>query len=275
MEVHYYIEYLGNSVELPLGETIVGRDVGCRLRFNDPALSRRHVRFVRRADEVFVEDLGSSNGTTLNGRPVTAPVRISDGDALIVGGRTLFVRVSDDDSFVSKTLDLAELPSDAVALRSRTGPLPVIIPPPNQQRCPNCGSMVGIDDDECEACRYSWGGFRTASRTDVRTGVTRRRHERWPVELRLVYVSSALEIETSSRDLSPAGVFVVSQVLEPVGTHCRLTFLVDGGPPVEVRGVVRRVVERVRGAPGLGVEFSRLGEHEKAWIERLIARSGK
>ena len=51
MDVHYYIEYLGNSVELPLGETIVGRDVGCKLRFNDPEehalLTDLHVAFKR------------------------------------------------------------------------------------------------------------------------------------------------------------------------------------------------------------------------------------
>jgi pSer/pThr/pTyr-binding forkhead associated (FHA) protein len=120
VEVHYYIEYLGNSVELPLGETIVGRDVGCKLRFNDPAVSRRHLRFVRRADEVFVEDLKSSNGTKLNGRPVLSPTLLTDGDAILVGGRALFVRLSDGEQACSQTLNLAELPSDSRALRART-----------------------------------------------------------------------------------------------------------------------------------------------------------
>jgi hypothetical protein len=277
-ELHYYVEYLGNSVELPLGETIVGRDVGCRLRFNDPAVSRRHLRFIRRAEEVFVEDLKSSNGTKLNGRPVMSPQRLTDGDAIIVGGRTLFVRINDGEaSSAHQTLNLAEMPADARALRARTAPYAAVtIPPNHQQRCPNCGSAVTDLDDECKTCRYQWGGFRAASRTDVRKGVSRRRHDRLPVELQLVYVSSELEIEASSRDLSPSGVFVVSQVLEPIGTKCKLTFLVDGGPPLEIAGVVRRVVEHEDADhSGLGVEFSRVGEAEKAWLETLIARLAK
>jgi FHA domain/PilZ domain len=271
--LHYYIEYLGNSMELPLGETVVGRDVGCKLRFNDPAVSRRHLRFIRRADEVFVEDLKSSNGTRLNGRRVNTPTRLDDGDAIMVGGRTLFVRYSDGESACSQTLNLAELPSDARALTVRAaGTQPV----PTQQRCPNCGSVVIDLDDECATCRYSWG-FRAASRTDIRkTTVSKRRDTRLPVELQLVYVSSELEIEASSRDLSTSGVFVVSQVLEPIGTQCTLSFLVHSGPPLQIAGVVRRVVEHEDAEhSGLGVEFSRVGPDEKLWLDALITRLAK
>ncbi|MBA3500820.1 MAG: FHA domain-containing protein [Myxococcota bacterium] len=276
MDVHYYIEYLGNSVELPLGETIVGRDVGCKLRFNDPAVSRRHLRFVRRANEVFVEDLKSSNGTKLNGRPVLSPTLLKDGDAILVGGRALFVHISDDQQASSQTLNLAELPSDARALRARTAPYAVTSPPATQQRCPNCGSAVTELDDECKTCRYSWGGFRAASRTDVRKGVSKRRHDRLPAELQIVYVSNELEIEATSRDLSASGIFVCTQVLDPVGTKCTLTFLVDGGPPLKFDGVVRRVVEHEdEEHSGLGVEFSRVGPQEKSWLDALIARLAK
>lgn len=275
-ELHYYIEYLGNSVELPLGETIVGRDVGCRLRFNDPAVSRRHLRFVRRANEIFVEDLKSSNGTKLNGRPVMSPTRLDDGDAIMVGGRTMFIRVNDDETSSSKTLNLNELPTDARTLRARTSPNAVTQPFPNHQRCPNCGSLVNDLDDECKTCRYSWGGFRAASRTDVRKGVAKRRHDRLPVELQLQYVSSELEIEAMSRDLSPSGVFVCTQVLDPIGTKCELTFLVDGGVPFKLPGVVRRVVEHEDADhSGLGVEFSRVGTQEKTWLDALISRLAK
>jgi len=130
-------------------------------------------------------------------------------------------------------------------------------------------------EDECATCRYSWGGFRAASRTSIRS-VAGRRTDRHPVELQVVYVSRELEIEATSRDLSPSGVFVVSQVLEPIGTTCTLTFLVDGGPPLEIDGLVRRVVEHEDAEhSGLGVEFSRVGEQEKSWLETLIARVAK
>src|SRR5258708_11160939 len=80
-----YLEYQGDSIELPVGETVIGRDVTCTLRFNDPSVSRRHLRFVRRHDEGFVQDLGSTNGTMLNGRTVDGPILVEDRDELALG----------------------------------------------------------------------------------------------------------------------------------------------------------------------------------------------
>ena len=146
-------------------------------------------------------------------------------------------------------------------------------PVPTQQRCPNCGSVVIDLDDECATCRYSW---RVRPALDQRRGVAKRRDTRLPVELQLVYVSSELEIEASSRDLSTNGVFVVSQVLEPIGTPCTLAFLAETGPPLQIAGVVRRVVEHEDADhSGLGVEFSRVGPDEKRWLEALITRLAK
>jgi two-component system, NtrC family, response regulator AtoC len=45
---------------------VVGRDEGCDVRVNDPSVSRRHARLVF-TDDVFVEDLGSANGTRVQG----------------------------------------------------------------------------------------------------------------------------------------------------------------------------------------------------------------
>ena len=271
---------MGDSVELPLGETIVGRDTACTLRFNDPAVSRRHLRFIRRASEVFVEDLGSSNGTLLNGRAVGAPLRIVDGDTISVGSRLLTVRVNEDeDEEQPSTLVLRHMREhrdSRVTLRA-TAEMPVTKPPPMMahQRCPRCAEPVSELDEECPNCKFHWGSFRPMTHTDVRPNpLNRRRHDRRSVELHLVYSSSELEIEAMSRDLSESGVFVCTNVLDPIGTECELTVLVDGGPPLGVRGVVRRVVEReVNGEPiGLGVEFVNLRENDLAWIQAVIAR---
>jgi len=282
-----HIEYMGDFVELPAGETLVGRDVTCALRFNDPAVSRRHLRFVRRHNEVFVEDLKSSNGTLLNGRTVVTPLRIADGDEVRVGARLLKVRITEEDGAfpVPSTLVLRGMnPGGAeVKIEGRpTTQLPMATG--GHQRCPKCAARVSEFDDQCGQCGFHWGSFRPMSRTDVRPnpikaepapaqqGLNRRRHDRLPVELHLVYASSELEIEAVSRDLSESGVFVCSQVLDPVGTTCELTILVDGGPPIIVAGVVRRVVERESEseAIGLGVEFVKLGVNELAWIRRTI-----
>jgi len=274
-----HIEYLGDSVVLPLGETVVGRDVACALRFNDPSVSRRHLRFIRRQNEVFVEDLGSANGTLLNGRAVAAPLRIVDGDSIKVGSRILTVRIADGEDEQPSTLVLKNFNAKDEIKKARAVTLqhPVVKPPPLSatQRCPRCAAPVSDMDEECTNCKFRWGSFRPMSRTDVRPNpLNRRRHDRQVIELHLVYTSSELEIEALSRDLSESGVFVCSQVLDPIGTECQLKILVDGGPPIDVNGVVRRVVDRpIEGDPiGLGVEFVGLGEPQLGWIRQTIEK---
>ena len=290
------IEYLGDSIELPVGETVVGRDLACGLRFNDPALSRRHLKFVLRQDELFLEDLGSSNGTRLNGQAVVAPIRLADGDTVVVGTRELKIRIGDAEEDQPETLvlgpqDLDDLDSFDTVLEPNahavvTAQLPAqTVPPPfeqipirggsGHQRCPRCGATVAPTDTTCATCRYRWGSFRPGTATAGFAALNRRRHDRHPVELHLVYSSSELEIEATTRDLSVSGVFVCSQVLDPVGTVCQLTLLLDGGPPLQVRGIVRRVVEREDESAepvGIGVEFLGIGDVERAWLERAASR---
>jgi hypothetical protein len=275
-----HLEYLGDSVELPLGETVIGRDLSCALRFNDAAVSRKHLRFIRRQNEVFLEDLHSSNGTLLNGRTVAAALRLKDGDEVRVGSRLLIIRILEgEEEPAASTLVLKNFnaPEELKKLRATTTEVQVAQPPPMtaNQRCPRCAAPVNMEDDECATCNFHWGEFRPMSVTDVRPNpLNRRRHDRKPVELSLVYSSSELEIEATSRDLSESGVFVCSQVLDPIGTDCQLTILVDGGPPLNVNGVVRRVVDReTTDEPiGLGVEFVKVGETELSWIRTVVSR---
>jgi hypothetical protein len=112
-------------------------------------------------------------------------------------------------------------------------------------------------------------------RAPTRPGADARRHDRHAVQLQLVYISEALEVEALTSDLSVSGVFVCTQLLDPVGTSCQLTILIDGGPPLQVGAIVRRVVEHdsVGDEPvGMGVEFIQLGAAELGWLERTVER---
>ena len=70
------------------GDDVVGRDPEVLVSVADKEVSRQHVRFEKRGDGFFVRDLGSTNGTYLNGTSVTdAP--LTDGDRIELGPRTV------------------------------------------------------------------------------------------------------------------------------------------------------------------------------------------
>ncbi len=63
----------------------------------DPELSREHARISPFEDgRLLVEDLGSTNGTFVNGSPIAGPTVVSPGDAIRMGGTTMLVRDSDE-----------------------------------------------------------------------------------------------------------------------------------------------------------------------------------
>jgi pSer/pThr/pTyr-binding forkhead associated (FHA) protein len=73
-------------------ELTVGRAAGCGVAIpEDTFVSQLHARIFRRDGKLFVEDLGSTNGTFLNRKPVSGPVTIRKGDRLQVGKTVLEV----------------------------------------------------------------------------------------------------------------------------------------------------------------------------------------
>jgi predicted component of type VI protein secretion system len=66
-------------------QSVIGRARGCAVRIPSADVSRTHCRIVSRDGFVTVEDLGSLNGTRLNGAAVDTAVEIRPGDVLAVG----------------------------------------------------------------------------------------------------------------------------------------------------------------------------------------------
>jgi pSer/pThr/pTyr-binding forkhead associated (FHA) protein len=80
-------EGAGAGREHPVhGELILGREhPSADVVIPDPGVSRRHARVLPHDGTVVVEDLGSSNGTYLNGHRITGPVELAAGDELQLG----------------------------------------------------------------------------------------------------------------------------------------------------------------------------------------------
>jgi hypothetical protein len=66
-------------------ELIIGRADKCHVVIGDSYASQIHARVFRRQDAVYIEDMGSTNGTYLNRRKVTAPVQVNRGDTARIG----------------------------------------------------------------------------------------------------------------------------------------------------------------------------------------------
>ena len=73
-------------------ELTVGRAAGCQIAVEDTYVSQLHARVFTRDGQLFVEDLGSTNGTYLNRAKVAGPMVMQKGDRLQVGNTVLEVR---------------------------------------------------------------------------------------------------------------------------------------------------------------------------------------
>ena len=81
---------------LKAGDTVVGRAETCDLRINDPSLSRWHACFTVTGDQCSLKDVGSRNGTFVNGVQITEAA-LKDGDHLFLGVMPARIEVSAED----------------------------------------------------------------------------------------------------------------------------------------------------------------------------------
>ncbi|MGW4462160.1 FhaA domain-containing protein [Micromonospora sp. NPDC004704] len=82
----------GRSYPLQMGSTVIGRGDQANLRLPDVGISRRHARLDFDGAQVVLTDLGSTNGTMVNGQRVSA-VALNPGDMVQLGTTTLTFRV--------------------------------------------------------------------------------------------------------------------------------------------------------------------------------------
>src|SRR5262249_21145520 len=82
--------------QIPLmeGDNVIGRGPDAAIHIDSPGVSRHHARILVANGEVTLEDLGSKNGTELNGGLITARRPVCDGDRIRLGAIVLTLRIS-------------------------------------------------------------------------------------------------------------------------------------------------------------------------------------
>lgn len=113
-----------NRFELPAGVYTVGRGEACKIRLRHADISERHALLFLRETGVVIEDLRSSNGTSINGIPLQEPASVKGDDVIGIG--PCLLRVSRED-----------VPEAAVEKEAPPPPAPMS-DPAGRDSSPNC-----------------------------------------------------------------------------------------------------------------------------------------
>ena len=105
----------GRRIPLDRDYLVVGREQTCDVRFDDPCVSRTHAALRRSGNTVYVEDLGSSAGTFVNGAATTAPHELRGGDVLTFASVT--ARLETDSAVADETSAMPARSAEATVAR--------------------------------------------------------------------------------------------------------------------------------------------------------------
>jgi pSer/pThr/pTyr-binding forkhead associated (FHA) protein len=111
------LEYQGRRHELSEASVIIGRDAECAIVLDDPTVSGHHAQLSYHSGDFYLRDLGSRNGTWVNGRRVTVPHALQPDDTIRLGNSDLIFR--------TEGRPASQPPATAVAPLPRTGRLTV------------------------------------------------------------------------------------------------------------------------------------------------------
>ena len=98
----------GTLIDIGTEPIVIGRDEEATIALADESLSRKHARFVKLHGRCFIQDLGSTNGTFVDGRRITEPEALDDGARIQLGKGTLFRFVLQDEREYRASVEMYE-----------------------------------------------------------------------------------------------------------------------------------------------------------------------
>lgn len=130
----------GESLDIDR-EQVIGRGE-VDIVIEDPKLSRRHAAVRPVEGGLQVEDLGSLNGTTVDGTRITEPVRLHDGERITLGATTIEIAASPTESDATVLESLPDIDGTIVDRPAAAPPPPPPAPPPPAPPAPGPATAV-------------------------------------------------------------------------------------------------------------------------------------
>ena len=91
----WFLQFYSRTFVLSQGENVVGRDPACAAVIDEPDVSRYHARILIAGDSATIEDLGSKNGTFVDGVRIREKTALSPGNEIRLGATVLSFRGRD------------------------------------------------------------------------------------------------------------------------------------------------------------------------------------
>ncbi|MEO8900931.1 MAG: FHA domain-containing protein [Polyangiaceae bacterium] len=129
----FRLRFLLQEIDLPQGDTVVGRSATCQVTIEDPLVSREHARIRIRGERATIEDLGSRNGVQVGGASLKGVHVLCDGERVRIGTQEMVF--------------LSAAPPVAASVGTRTTGF--------MCHCSECGHPYPLELLECPACGSS------------------------------------------------------------------------------------------------------------------------
>jgi hypothetical protein len=165
----YRLRFLLQEIDLREGDTLIGRSALCHVTIEDPLVSRQHSRIRIQGESAVLEDLGSRNGTYVNGRTIDGAHALTDGDRIRVG-----------------TLELVFCTAADRLRESRPGKRTTGF----MCHCADCGIPYPAELHACVSC----GSTRRVD-DDTISGVVGNAHRNWTLELLTEVLDKAVGLQ--------------------------------------------------------------------------------
>ncbi len=180
----FRLRFLLQEIDLPQGETLVGRSASCQVTLDDPLVSREHARLRIQGGQGVVEDLGSRNGVQVNGKAIAGSTQLANGDRIRIGTQELvFLELPASVERPTRASTRQTGFMCHCAACARAYPAELIV-------CPSCGSKERLEEDTLTGAGQKDWGLELAAEA-----VARARAAATPVDLERVLSNARLGLE--------------------------------------------------------------------------------